>query len=287
MKYLSVTKSLWALINNEDDFKLFICLKSQVSKNERFPHSLNEHFHFQFLFRNMVQNFLVLAGKEEAATKIYCWIFLRTMVAWLFSWHFTFSYIWIIKVSQCDQGSGIRQNIHNTELNVYVFTKNYLCFPQTKPPWYGKCLCVHHHFSSATHNPGGLRNSPPLATSQPWACPLKLGALHPVCFSIVHCRPPPLNCSFHTAPHIRRILRGLWVLYHTNISTRTWVTHIPVFCSGVTGPLHGKLQPESWFKEPHGYPRAILMPPFSLSHSICSVIILCISFPVLFSLPHG
>lgn len=130
MKYLSVTKSLWALINNEDDFKLFICLKSQVSKNERFPHSLNEHFHFQFLFRNMVQNFLVLAGKEEAATKIYCWIFLGTMVAWLFTWHFKFSYIWIIKVSQCDQGSGIRQNIHNTELNVYVLPRTVFAFPK-------------------------------------------------------------------------------------------------------------------------------------------------------------
>lgn len=165
------------------------------------------------------------------------------------------------------------------------FTKNYLCFPQTKPPWYGKCPCVHHHFSLATHYPGGLRNSSPLAISQLWACPLKLGARCPVCCSIVLC--PPLNCSFHKAPHISRILSGLCLLYHTNISPMTWVTHIPLFCSGLTGPLHGKLQPESWSKEPHEYPRAILMPPFSLSHSICLIIILCISFPVLFSYSMG
>lgn len=43
---------------------------------------------------------------------------------------FKFSCIWIIKVTQCVQGSGIRQNIHNVECNIYVLPRTIFAFPK-------------------------------------------------------------------------------------------------------------------------------------------------------------
>lgn len=67
-----------------------------------------------------------------------------------------------------------------------------------------------------------------------------------------------LSPSCHKAPHTRRILSGLCLLYHPHISTMGWRTHITLFGTGVTGPLHGKLQQDPWFKEPLEYPHFTL-----------------------------
>lgn len=127
-----------------------------------------------------------------------------------------------------------------------------------------------------------LRNSPPLATIQPWACPSS-GEGHCV-LSAFTLPIASLNPSYHKTSHTRRIHSGLWLLCHPHISIMGWVTHITLFCTGATGPLHGKLHPELWFKEPQEYTHFSLS--LSLSYPVVSVsTILSISLLVLVSLP--
>lgn len=133
-----------------------------------FPPFIKLHFHFQFLFRNMVRNFLVLAGKEEAATlRFTVESFLAPWLLDCFHDTFKFSCIWIIKVSQCDQGSGIRQNIHNAERKVYVLPRTIFAFPKPNHLDMENVRVSITTFLQLLSTLGMFRNSSPLVTSQP------------------------------------------------------------------------------------------------------------------------
>jgi hypothetical protein len=126
------------------------------------------------LFRKMIQNFLVLAVKEEAANKICCRTFLSGLVGWGFCFvlfcFLTYLNSHVIKFAQCDQDYGMKSVFHNAEYDVYVLPRTVFALPKPNHLDVEKCPCAPpptctHMLLKLLTTLGRLRSSPLLATN--------------------------------------------------------------------------------------------------------------------------